>query len=194
MSNQILSEYDLIQAISGVDAHGAGKCTVTIQPQRCNADGNVVNTDVEYMTDKPIIQMFKQAGGFVLVDFVFESIEDIDLKRMYEYLRDFFDSTNSIREEDNEFPVLAISIVPEAFAGEYWTMGLNPVFYTLAPDDMKGEPKILRLLFSSDEDSETLPNFFFMKSDETELAKMREEDDLDEPYEDDDDEEQAELD
>ena len=114
MSNQICAEFDLIQAISGQDELGAGKCTITIQPQRCNAEGNVVNTDVEYVTEKPVVQMFKQSGGFVLIDFIFESIEDIDLKRMFGYFQDFFASTNSIRDEDREFPVLVVSTVPNA--------------------------------------------------------------------------------
>lgn len=179
MKTQINSEFDLIQAISGADEHGAGKCTISIQPQRCDADGNLVNTDSEFETDKPIVQMFKQVGGFVLVDFVFDSVHDVELQRMFGYFRDFFDSTNSIRDEDQEFPVLVVSIIPNAFAGEYWTMGINPIFYTLAPDDTLGEPKILRVLFASDEDVDEIPNFLFMKSDDAELAKIREEDGLD---------------
>lgn len=174
MSEQF-SEYDLIQAISGRDEHGAGKCSIAIQPQHCNADGRVVDTDEEYVTDKPVVQMFKQAGDFILVDLIFDSINDIDLQRIYTLFQDYFASTNSANDISGDFPIIALSVVPRALNGEYWTLGLNPIFYSLVPDDVTGKPNIIRLTFVAQSDPETVPNFFFMRSKEEELEKIREE-------------------
>lgn len=175
MSEQF-SEYDLIQAISGRDSHGDGKCTIAIQPQRCNADGKVVNTVEEYVTDKPVVQMFKQTDGFILVDLIFDSINDIDLQRIYTLFQDFFASTNSASDINGDFPIIVLSVVPRVHNGEYWTLGLNPVFYSLVPNDVSGEPSIIRLLFVEQPDSDAIPNFFFMHSDLEDLEKLRDED------------------
>ncbi len=161
-----VSEYELIQAISGADERGYSKCVISIQPQRCDADGNVVNTDDEYVTEKPIVRVFRQAGGYVLVDFAFNSIHDADLRNMYAILEDFFAATNSSDDDDEDFPLLAITIVPHSLEGEYFAIGFNPIFYALTPDDPTGEPNIIRLVFVTQDDPDMVPNFLFLKSDE----------------------------
>mgnify|MGYP003304065129 CR=1 FL=1 len=166
------SEYDLIQAISGADTHGNGKCVVSIQPQRCDADGNIVNTDDEYITEKPVVHVFRQTGGFVLVDFVFDSVQDEDLRRMYALLEDFFAATNSSNDDDTDFPLLALTIVPNALNGEYFAVGFNPIFYALTPDDLTGQPNVVRLVFVSSEDDDEIPNFMFLQSDAEELESI----------------------
>lgn len=161
-----ISEYDLIQAISGTDEHGYGKCVISIQPQRCDADGNVVNTDSEYVTEKPVVKVFRQAGGYMLVDFMFDSVYDADLRNIYAILEDFFAATNSSADDDEDFPLMALSIVPQSLNGEYFAIGFNPIFYALTPDDSTGEPRIIRLVFVAQDDPDMIPNFLFLKSDE----------------------------
>ena len=176
----LVSEYELIQAISGADEHGYGKCVISIQPQRCDADGNVVNTDDEYVTEKPVVQVFRQPGGYVLVDFVFDSVQDADLRNMYFILEDFFAASNSSDDDDEDFPLMSLSLVPQSLNGEYFAIGFNPIFYALTPDDFTGEPKIIRLVFVSQDDPDTIPNFLFLKSDEEAYENIVAEGDSDE--------------
>ena len=167
-----VSEFELIQEISGVDEFGKGKCTISIQPQRCDADGNVVNTDDEFITEKPVVHLFKQAGGYVLVDFVFDSINDVDLQNMYAILVDFFAAINSASDDELDFPLFALSIIPNVLEGRFFAMGFNPIFYALAPDDVYGEPRIIRTAFVCQDDPDVIPNFLFLQSDEEELEKI----------------------
>ena len=165
----ISNEFDLIQAISGCDEFGNSKCNISVMLQYQDSDGNLKNIEDDFMTSKPIVQISKQLNGYVLMDLIFESREDIDLKIIYSYLKRFFDSSMSVNDDETEFPLFTIAIVPEELAGEYWVMGLNPIFYTLTPDDVDGEPKIIRPLFVSQPDPDSLPNFLFMRSDSEEL-------------------------
>ena len=167
-----MNEYELIQAISGADEQGYGKCTISIQPQRCDIEGNTLNTDDEYITEKPVVQLCKQPGGFVLLDLIFESTDDVDLHRIYGYLQEFFSAENSVDDSVDDFPLFLLTIVPEALNGEYFALGINPVFYALTPDDVKGEPKIIRMLFIAQEKMDDIPNFLFLKSDEEELENI----------------------
>lgn len=172
----VANEYGLIQAISGVNEDGHGKCVVSLQAQRQDADGNVKNTDDELVIEKPVVQMFKQAGGYVLVDFVFDSVDDIELKEMYSYIQRFFQASNSTNDDETDFPLLLITLVPEEYKGKYFAVGINPVFYSLTPDDVKGEPTTIRLVFVTQVDDDLVPNFLFLQSDEEALDKMAKED------------------
>lgn len=174
------SEYQMIQELSGADENGNSKCIISIQPQRCDAEGNTTNTDEEYVTEKPIVKMFKQAGGYVLVDLVFSSMQDVDLRRTYSYLADFFTATNSTTDDELDFPLLVISFVPNSLQGEYFALGINPIFYALTPDDVTGEPNTIRMVFIYQDDPDEVPNFLFLRSDADELDKILEDDELEE--------------
>ena len=126
------------------------------------------------MTEKPIVQVFKQAGGFVLVDLIFNSIEDKDLKIVFAYLDRFFSSSNSITDDEEDFPLLTFTFVPREFNGAHWALGLNPIYYGLTPEDSTGEPRIIRMVFMAQEDTDALPNFLFLSSPESALRDIQE--------------------
>lgn len=172
---EIRSEYDLIQAMSGATPEGEGKCSVTIKQQRCNAEGNLIEIDEEFISEKPIVQMFKQPGGFICVDLIFHSLEDKDLRMFYAYLSSFFTAANSTSDEEDDFPLLSVVFVPHEFEGKYWAIGLNPIFYSLTPEDVTGEPRIIRMAFMAQEDSDELPNFLFFVTPDSELESIRSE-------------------
>ncbi len=173
-----MSKYDLIQHISGAEENGMSKCTTSVQLFRENEDGKIVNIEDEFITSKPIIQISNQVGGYVLVDLIFDSSEDIDLHIIYSYLDKFFDYTASTNDEETDFPLIHFAFFPESLEGRYWALGLNPIFYALTPDDTRGEPRIIRLAFISQDDCDALPNFLFLESSEEELEKLRVEEDL----------------
>ena len=177
----MFSEYDLIQAMSGVDEFGDSKCFVGIKQQRCDADGHLKDVDDEFVTEKPVLKFFRQAGGFITVDMIFQSVEDRDLKIIFSYLDRFFQASNSATDDEMEFPLLSFSFVPHEHQGLYWALGLNPVHYTLTPEDSTGEPRIIRMLFLMQDDKDILPNFLFLRSSDSELAALNT--DLDEALE-----------
>lgn len=173
-----LTKYDLIQFISGSDENGMSKCTTSVQLLRQNAEGNLTNTEDEFVTTKPVIQISNQVGGFILVDLIFDSCEDIDLHIIYSYLKRFFHYTESTNDEETDFPLINFAFFPNSLEGKYWVLGLNPIFYALTPDDARGEPRIIRLAFVAQDDLDALPNFLFLNSPEDELEKLRVEEDL----------------
>lgn len=168
----VLSEYDLIQAMSGTNDYGEGKCTIAVRQQRQNADGILKDVDDEFITDKPVVQIFKQPSGFVSVDLIFKSMEDKDLRIIYAYLDRFFSSTNSISDDGLDFPVLTFAFIPHEFNGKYWALGLNPIFRTLTPEDSTGEPRIIRMVFFAQEDQSSLPNFLLLQSSDSSLDAL----------------------
>ena len=172
----IANEYDFVQAVSGTHEHGQGKCVVSLQAQRQDADGNIKDVDDEFVTEKPVVQMFKQAGGYVLVDFVFDSIYDVELNRMYSYVQQFFQASNSTDDDELDFPMLVVTFVPKEHDGEYFALGINPIFHALVPEDTKGDPTIIRLLFTAHVDPDLVPNFLFLKSNNEMLDKFMNDD------------------
>lgn len=166
------SEYDLIQAASGVDIDGYGKCTISVKQQRCDAEGVVKELDDEFITEKPIVQISKQVGGYILVDLIFDNIEDVDLRTIYLYLNRFFEASNSTDDDELDFPLLSLAIIPKELKGECWILGLNPIFYALTPADTNGEPRIIRMAFVKQDDPDALPNFLFLRSPEGELENL----------------------
>lgn len=168
----MISEYDLIQAMSGANEYGEGKCTIAIRQQRQNADGILRDVDDEFVSEKPIVQVSRQTAGFVCVDLIFNSVEDKDLKIIYSCLERFFASTNSMSDNGLDFPVLSFAIIPHAFNGKYWAMGLNPIFRTLTPEDSTGEPRIIRMTFVCQEDQDALPNFLFLQTPDSYLNAL----------------------
>lgn len=167
-----MTEYDLIQAMSGVDEFGDGKCVVAIKLQRCDAEGHVVDIDEEFISEKPVVEIFQQPGGYVSVDLCFQSIEDVDLKVVFAYLDRFFSASNSASDRDGSFPLMTVSFFPRALGGAFWAIGLNPVFYALTPEDSTGEPRIIRMVFVAQEDTDALPNFLFLASPEPQLESL----------------------
>ena len=124
---EMFSEYDLIRAMSGADKYGEGKCMVAVKHQRCEANGNCVDVDDEFVTEKPIVNVFRQPGGFVLVDLYFRSVEDKDLKIVYSYLDRFLRAENSSSDDGLDFPLLSFAFLPKEFEGKYWALGVNPI-------------------------------------------------------------------
>ena len=171
----MFSEYDLIQAMSGADENGEGRCSIGIRHQRCDAEGQLVDVEEEFVTEKPVVQVFRQPGGFVLVDLIFQSIADQDLKIIYAYLDRFFAASNSCSDDEDDFPMLSLALFPRVLEGRYWALGLNPIFYALTPEDSSGEPRIIRMTFMAQETEDVLPNFLFLASPKDELEKIRNE-------------------
>ncbi len=168
----IVTNFDLIQAISGVNAQGFGKCIVSLQLRRQDAEGNVKNIGDELVVEKPILQMFKQAGGFILVDFIFDSIDDVELHRMHTYLQKFAQATNSTSDDELDFPLLVFTIVPEEYEGHYFVAGINPIYYALTSNDVNGEMTTIRTAFYIQDDKDMVPNFLFLEANEEALDDM----------------------
>lgn len=175
-----LSKYDLIQYISGSDENGMSKCTTSVQLLRENEEGKVINIEDEFISYKPIIQISNQVGGHILVDLIFDSCEDMDLHIIYSYLNRFFHYTESTNDEETDFPLIYFAFFPNSLEGKYWALGLNPIFYSLTPDDARGEPRIIRLAFVAQDDCDALPNFLFLNSPEEEIEKIKTEEELNE--------------
>ena len=112
-----LTKYDLIQAISGSDENGMSKCTTSVQLVRQNAEGKIIDTEDEFVTTKPVIQISNQVGGYILVDLIFDSAEDIDLNIIYSYLKRFFHYTESANDDETDFPLINLAFFPNSLEG-----------------------------------------------------------------------------
>lgn len=148
--------------ISGTGPAGRPKAHVLFRQYEQYSDG----TEREIQTlsfVKPIINVFKHAG-YVNVYLDFGSIDDVDLRIVWNMLSNFSRAEQSVsylpeelesgkylasdgRERMVYFPVIDLVLSPAGRESEYQLHGYNPAFFTLGPKDLRGEACVLQLTF-----------------------------------------------
>lgn len=157
---------ELIMAASGPDKDGRTKSAIGVFREIWGADGSV--TPVEDMSmDKPVVNIFRH-GGYVQVDLKFGSKMDVDLRMLWSMLEKFCEAANSVEDEAESIPALTLSILPHQFEGEYYMLGVNPIFHTLQPDSPSEEPTVIRMIFDEQD-------FLFYEMDKDAAADMESE-------------------
>ena len=112
--------------------------------------------------DKPIINIFKHAG-FVNVFLDFGSRDDMDLRVIWDVLMEYSRPANSVsylpeelesgfyNTEDGPkmvyFPVLSLALSPIGREDSYMVHGYNPILFSLAANDPRGEACVLQFAF-----------------------------------------------
>lgn len=153
-----MNEKELIKEISGVDEANMPKSFVGIFHEVWNAEGmsRQISENTFY---KPEVELFLHMK-YLQIDFKFKSPNDQDLAIMWRILEDYCKSENSGDNENGEYPLLTINIVPKKYNGKYYLLASNPIIHTLQPNTVKSEPTVIRMVFA-DED------FSFFQTEES---------------------------
>lgn len=150
--------------ISGPNAGNRPKAHVVLRYFEQYHDGSTRDIDV-LTINKPILTVFQHAG-YTNVMMNFHNRTDMDLRMFWGLLSDYFKPSNSIdylpeelesgyytvngKKEMVHFPMIELIISPIGRESEYEMHGLNPAFFTLAPESpMNPEPCVLQLTFDS---------------------------------------------
>lgn len=157
---------DYFTDISGCDKLGKPKAHVSLNFSLRYGDGRSIEQQELTIPQKPIVSVFKHAG-YVNVYLDFFSREDTDLALAWQLLSDYSNPENSVDwteeelesgvylgEDDKEhmiyFPLLELVLSPIDKETDYIMCGLNPAFYTLQPNNPKGDPCVLQFTFPED--------------------------------------------
>lgn len=160
---QSIRKVDRYIDISGTDEFGHPKAHMSIAFVERYADGSSDIIQEVSVPLKPIVSIFAH-DGFVNVDLDFRSSRDADLAMVWNLLEEYKQPINSvdwlpeelesgiyIDQDGNErslyFPMLELVLSPKNKETEYAIAGFNPLFFTLQPNDPKGEPCVIQFTF-----------------------------------------------
>ena len=150
--------------ISGESSFGRPKARIQVRYCTLFSDGSEIEHQ-PYMTEKPILSLFKHAG-FVNVRMDFGQVIDQDLLELWSLLETYSNPLNSVSYTPEElesgyftdeqgqhlvyFPTVDLVISPVSNEKAYAMSGINPAFYTLQPRGPGGEACVLQLTFPED--------------------------------------------
>lgn len=153
--------------ISGSDEFGHAKANIVLQHNLTYSDGRVVPVQSHTIYQKPIISIARSTIATTLRLF-FESNEDVDLNMAWQLLTEWNTPENSPTWTNEEavsgnyldengdtqpifFHTLDVILVPIGHEEEYQMTGMNPLSFTLCPEDPRNPiPNVLQLTFNND--------------------------------------------
>lgn len=153
--------------ISGADEFGHAKANIMFQHNLTYSDGRVVPVQSHTIYQKPIVSIARSTIATTLRLF-FESNEDVDLNMAWQLLTEWNTPGNSPTWDNEEvvsgnyldadgetqpifFHTLDVILIPIGHEEEYQLTGMNPLAFTLCPEDPKKLiPNMLQLTFNND--------------------------------------------
>ena len=160
-------DIDYFKDISGPNAAGRTKATVSLRWFEKNSDGTETEVREIQPLQKPVVYITKRAG-YTNLFLDFGRRIDVDLNNMWDLIMAYFDPINSVSYTEEElesgiynngeggedrlvyFPLLQVRLSPIGRETEYIIVGLNPILPALSPRDPSGEPCVIQLAFEED--------------------------------------------
>ena len=163
-------EYDVIMALSGKEDYGRPKAGTSMYHEYIGSDGTSRNIDSLYI-EKPEIRIYRDFQNMVVLDFIYDFVDDADLLQQYLFLQKFYQPENSVSFSEEQFfrvqeqgrgiddgievlhiHCLIINVISLFPRGKYTlTTAEKPLFYQLM-SERPGEPaRILRMVFHGED-------------------------------------------
>lgn len=141
----------IIDAIHGPGKDGKKKTAIGLVYEMWGEDGSEELNDRLIMS-KPIVNVSRFPAEnndiFYCFEFEFRSNKDEDYKKLWLFLERFAKDSFNVKEEDTKVPGLTISIVPDAFRGEYFVLASIPLVDLIEKIEHAGQkPASIRLYF-----------------------------------------------
>lgn len=121
----------------------------------------------ELACKKPVVNIHRSFNK-VYVELEFGTHLDVDLDMMNSLLSNTYAAANSLEEGTDQFSLVTLSIVPEKYAGYFYIIATDPMFWALTADNPRSELNTLRFVFDEND-------FFVMEADEEDVEAAREE-------------------
>lgn len=164
--NTALSLKDLIVAASGYNEElGFPNASCVLYMDILHKSGAAPTPVQEIPLLNPTVNIFRHAETSQIT-LTFPSKFDPELRAAYNALENFSKAENSADDNGNDFPMVRLVVIPNAFAGECYILAANPLLWTLSPADATGEPRVIRIAVAD----ENLNAFYADKDEETETA------------------------
>ncbi len=157
----IYDKYDLMEAMSGADEKGEGKCLITFS-LKCHGSTQLIEPEIS--TKEPIVNVAEQDDGTIQVVLMFKDTDDTTLTEIQKYLKKYYESV-----EDGVASLdFVVGIFPIALNGDAWMTGINPIgvkafSQDLSEEGISTEVGIVILEFECYDNPYILPNCLFYK-------------------------------
>ena len=139
---------DLIINSSGVGAYGEPKTTLCIKNSLIDiVDGYEEELDA-YILDSAEIQIYR-GYRFTTVDVIFSNPNAVDLIGLHAALKEYNKVENSIEDESDKVPCISLTIMPDAYKGLYYMVGIHGAWFLTSTNTGK-ENNCIKFMFENE--------------------------------------------
>ncbi len=140
-----MKEKDILIAMCGVDENYEPKAQVMMETKFIDiVKGEEIRVDTIHLHG-PIVNCFR-SNRFMNVDLQFDSSSDPHFVQCIQMLKDFCKPENSVDSNDNQMPIIQLTIMPITFGGEYYASGIDGS-WTIVPSQPNRLPDTIRFIF-----------------------------------------------
>lgn len=142
-----MTERDILIAASGISEDREPKAQIQIETKFVDVEkGEEVVVD-SIGFHGPILNFFRSVRH-MNVDVQFDSASDPGLYQLVKVLKEFWIPENSVVSGDGRIPVVVLTVLPTALAGEYFATGVN-ASWVVIPSQVNRLPDTVRFIFDN---------------------------------------------
>ncbi len=145
-----MSVQEILEKVCGIDQDGEPKSLVSLYLLETNEDGENAKELISESIFKPAVNV-RSISGMIMVDLIFKSQTDVNLKRMYDIAEKYGDKSNAFFLEENPsaIPHLMLYLFPVENEGCFLQCG-NPFMWSMTSTGVNNGLNCLRFVFDPD--------------------------------------------
>ncbi len=144
-----MTEREILLACSGVTEDEQPRARMLLETKYVDLKDGTEVTVSEKALFGPVLNFFRNARH-MNVDVCFPSATDPELLDVVEMLKAFSTPEHSMDIADSTVPLVQLTVMPEAYHGEYFAAGWNSS-WVLMPSQMNRLPDTVRFIYDNDD-------------------------------------------
>ena len=142
----------IFEAILTPAEDGTSATIVSLSHQVFDEGSNSLSTQKEHSVLNPIVNIDK-LGELTRIELVFEHAGDSDLRIFWQIIKDCEDRGSCLYDEadGSDYDVIGLSLIPEAFNGQYFVSAAMPLDVSLKATEPSQPASVLCLIFNSED-------------------------------------------
>ena len=151
-TNELHEEIDIneiLMSCCGTDDEGSTMSGFSMDIGIYNPQTNEFDVKSSTVYCNPEIDI-KRIGVTTMIDFIFNSRTDFELRKMWSLLQKYgTDCESAFRNNAKNTPLLRIQIVPIVYSGKYSVNAYSPIYWALQSQSPTGENNVIRTAFEA---------------------------------------------
>lgn len=139
---------ELIYETCGKDEDGVPKSAITLALSMWHIGGEDTDDVSVNSFHNPTVNI-ERRGNYIQTDLAFDASADPELRMLWNGLEEYGKLANEVNEHSTEVPFCSLTIVPIALDGMFYTMAINPIFWSLHSSIVGGKADTIRILFEA---------------------------------------------
>ncbi len=178
MNKEQITTEDILAACCGTDGADHTKAGFSLDFGIYNPTTNEFDIKTSTTYCNPVLNITR-VGETAMIDFIFESKTDSELRRMWALMQKYGkDVESAFQAGAKNIPFMRTQIVPISFSGRYSVTAYGPLYWVLQPEYPTGEVNMLRMVFKTE-------SILFAENeayDEVEMAAQLQREDMQREY------------